>query len=207
MTSSSNSQTTQIYKKLTAKQRAKLRYFALLNGTKIRPEVETFLPKSQLNEYDYYMRLVWFLYQNVSTQSYYELERARALMYKQLLLDTIDRAAKKRNRRRNNQKKELTYEQLILSKARTFDAANALRDHYDLQTVYDLATQALGLSKKTDSQILENLNETRFNLHALHSFVNEHDRSLRPIETFRQRADGGEMLRILRKRYRIDLSE
>jgi hypothetical protein len=153
------------------------------------------------------MRLVWFLYQTVSTQSYYELERVQALMYQQMLLDMTDRAARKRNRRRNNEKEELTYEQLILAKARTFDAANALREHYDLQTAYDLATQALGVSQKTDSQVAQNLDQTREYLHRLHSFVSEHDSSLRPLETFRRRADGGEMLRILRRHYRISLSK
>jgi hypothetical protein len=206
MTLNLNSQMINAYKKLTAQQRAKMRYFALLKGTKIRPEVEKFLPVNQLDEHDYYMRLVWFLIEVVGAQSYSELERARALTYKQLLLDMIDRAAKKRNRCRNNDKKELTYEELILAKARTLDAASALREHYDLQIAHDLATQALGVSQKTDSQIAQNLSETREHLHGLHSFVNEHDRSLRPLETFQRRADGGAMLRILRKRYRINLS-
>jgi len=206
MRSNTNSQLNQIYKDLSAKQRATMHYFALLKGSSARVEVDRFLPENQLNEFDYYMQLVWFLIQVVGMQSYYELERAQALMYKQMLLDMTDRAARKRNHRRNNEKEELTYEQLTLAKARTFDAANALSDHYDLQIAHDLATKALGVSQKTDSQIAQNLSETRMYLHGLHSFVSELDRSLRPLETFRRRADGGAMLRILRKRYQINLS-
>jgi hypothetical protein len=197
---------TEVYKRLTAKQRAKMHYFALLKGTKTRLEVEKFLPKTQLNEFDYYMRLVWFLIQVVGVQSYYEMERAQALLYKQFFIDAIGRTTKKPKRRRNDEKVEKTYEQQILSKGRTLDAANALRDHCDLQFAYDIATAALGVSNKTDSPIAQNLSKTREYLHTLHLLVSAHDRTLRPLEAFQRRADGGAILKILRKRYRIKLS-
>lgn len=181
-----------------------MHYLARSSGGNVHPEVDKAMPDSQLNEYNYYMRLVNFLTLVVEIQSYYELERARAMAYQQTVVHLV-RMKSGSESSQSLDGDQSTYEQKLLAAHAVVEAANAMREHFELQKAYDKAAEALGVANKTNSPVARNLDETRWFLKMLHGYVSDKNRSQPPFERYHQRATGSTWLTVLRKRYRINL--